>query len=91
MEYLVKTKTETITQNTVLQPEGFGGWQCVNTGTSTCTVNGFPLLPGAQVIGLDFTDEHPNVKWGEPIRIVFSGGGTNSLIIQRKKYSEIKY
>lgn len=86
--YLVKTKVETISQNTVLQPEDFGGWQAVNLGTTVATVAGVPLDPNGPVIGQDFTRLEPNAIWSEPIRITFTGAGTNKVVITRLKYTE---
>ena len=90
MKYKVKTKVETITTNTILQSEDFGGWQAVNVGDTPVNVNGVILKPDGKVIGLDYTTLHPNVVWDEPIRIVFfADGGTNPMVIvTRLKYSE---
>lgn len=85
--YLAKTKTEIIVDNTVLQAEEFGGWQALNTGTTIATVNGVPLDPNGTTVGLDFTHLQPDVIWSEPIRITFSGVGTNSVVITRIKYT----
>ena len=86
--YSLKSKSETIDHNTSLQAEGFGGWECVNIGTSTAVVNGFPLDPNGTIMGRSFTDLHPEVIWDEPIRITFEGAVTNKLYITRFKYTK---
>lgn len=90
MKYKVKTKVETITTNTILQSEDFGGWQAVNVGDTPVNVNGVTLQPDGQVIGLDYTTLQPNVVWDEPIRIVFwEGSGSRPMVIvTRLKYIE---
>ena len=90
MNYIAKTKVETINKDTVLQPEDFGGWDCVNEGDTVCVVNGVELDPYGTIVARSFTDMHPKALWGEPIRITFKGAGTNRLIVTRLKYTETK-
>ena len=87
--YIAKKKVETITKNTILQAEDFGGWQAFNTGTTTAIVDEVPISPGGSIVGLSFTDLHPEVIWGDPISITFSGSGINSVVITRLKYSKL--
>ena len=89
MKYKVKSKVETITTNTILQSEDFGGWQAVNAGNCTAVVNGVELSTDGIVVGLDFTNLPPDVIWDEPIRIVFQNDGDDKkLIVTRLKYIE---
>lgn len=89
MKYLAKKKVEIITENTVLPAEDFGAWQALNTGTTIATVDGVPLDPNGSVVALDFSHLHPSVVWGDPIRIDFTGSGTNAVVLTRIRYSEI--
>ena len=54
----VQAITQTYTTSQVINPDGFGGWMCVNIGSASATVLGYPLAPGE---GLNFlyinTDE----------------------------------
>lgn len=86
--YIAKTKTEKITSNKILPAEDFGGWQAVNEGTSKVYVSGTLLDPNGAIISVDFTNLHPEVIWGEPIKIIFEGAGTNNLTITRIKYTK---
>lgn len=90
MKYKVKSKVETITTNTILQSEDFGGWQAVNVGDTIANVNGITLEPDGKIIGLDYTTLQPNVIWDEPIRIVFlEGSGSHPMVVvTRLKYIE---
>lgn len=86
--YIAKTKTETITENKILQAEDFGGWSAINLGTTTAVINGTPYDPAGSVVGEDHTDLRPEVIWGEPIRITFTGAGTNLVVVKRIKYTK---
>lgn len=90
MAYLSKTKTQVLTENTILPPEDFGGWSALNTGDTTVTVNDVPLSPSSAVVGLDFTAMHPEAIWGEDIVVRFGNDGVSpQLVITRIKYTKI--
>ncbi len=87
--YRVRTKVQTITTNTILVNEEFGGWQCVNQGDRDVTVNGILLAAGSNIIGLDFTNLDPSVIWDDNINITFGTNGTTpQLLIVRLKYTQ---
>lgn len=86
--YIAKTKTETITENKILQAEDFGGWQAVNIGTTKCVVSGTLLDPNGAIVAVDFTHLAPDVIWAEPITIQFDGAGVNKVIVTRIKYTK---
>ncbi|MDY0142642.1 MAG: hypothetical protein RBR97_12190 [Bacteroidales bacterium] len=87
MAYSVKKKVETITSNTILVAEDFGGWQAICVGDDPVTVNGIELSPSGNVVGLDYTNLHPSAIWDDTITIRFAGTGTNpKLIVTRLKY-----
>lgn len=67
-KYQIVSKLQTVTSNTTLMPEGFGGWYAQNIGQSTVKVDGFLLEPGES---LDFSTLAPNVIWNSPITIEF--------------------
>ena len=75
-----------ITENTTLQPENYGGWLAVNTGTANVSVDGYTLEPGD---GLDFTKLDPHVLWNKQIQIVILATG-GKVRITRFIYSEAK-
>jgi len=88
--YKVTTKIEQITQNTALLADGFGGWQAICVGDTAVTVNGIELSPSGNVVGLDYTNLDPSAVWDEPIKITFTGAGTNpKLIVTRLKYIQL--
>lgn len=68
----VVTRSQTITSNTTLMPEGFGGYYAQNNGTGNVIVDGHILEPGAH---LDFSSMAANVVWSSPIVIVCETGG----------------
>lgn len=85
----VKTKVETITKNTILQADDFGGWQAVNVGDTAAIVNGVTIKANGAVVGVDYTTLRPDVIWDEPINIYFTETGTNPcVIVTRLKYIE---
>lgn len=83
MSVKVSSKSQNVTSNTTLMPEGFGGWYCKNVGNTDVVVDGFLLGAGES---LDFHDLAPNVIWNTPITIVFDGG-SGSLRITRLQYA----
>ncbi|MCM1070003.1 MAG: hypothetical protein NC346_09035 [Prevotella sp.] len=72
MSYKVKIRSDVFTQNTTVNPSDFGGWMCVNSGTTDVQVLKIVLQPGE---GLDYTSLQPNVIWDSPIPIVLMGEG----------------
>lgn len=87
-KYQIVSKSQTVTSNTTLMPEGFGGWYAQNIGQSTVKVDGFSLEPGAS---LDFSTLAPNVIWNSPITIEFPAMQTTvgSVRVIRLKYNII--
>ena len=78
MNYNIKTRTETITQNTRINDRTFGAWLAVNIGTADCTVLGITLAPGE---GLDFTHAVPaGSYWTAPIDITVQTNGAIRLV-----------
>ena len=78
MNYNIKTRTETITQNTRINDRTFGAWLAVNIGTADCTVLGITLAPGE---GLDFTHAVPaGSYWTAPIDITVQPNGAIRLV-----------
>lgn len=80
----VVTRTQTITANTTLMPEGFGGWLAQNKGTANVKVDGFELTPNSQ---LDLTNLPWYVTWNAPLTIEVEPGGV--VRIMRLKYNEV--
>ena len=56
----VSERAQTITQNTTLMPEGYGGWYCKNVGNGNVEVNGFVLGEGED---LDFMAIEPDTLY----------------------------
>lgn len=89
--YLVKNQYLTITKNTTFPPEKYGGWSLVNTGDVALTVNGVLLDPAGPVIGVDYTNLPPNVRWSDNISIRFIGTGSNpQAVLTRLEYTEVE-
>lgn len=86
--YTVKTKVEVIDSNRVLLADEFGGWDCINEGTTVAIVNNVRLDPSGTLAGRSFTDLHPEVLWDEPITVKFEGAGVNRLVVTRLKYTK---
>lgn len=90
--YKVLSKTQRITTNGTLTPEGYGGWSAVNLGDTPAEVNGQRITANGALIGVDYTHLAPNVEWNEPIRITFEEpAGTNPLVVVTRlkyRYSE---
>lgn len=80
----VINRSQTITANTTLMPEGFGGWIALNIGTGNVKVDGFVLTPNAM---LDLSHLPYNVVWNSPIPIEVESGGV--VRITRLKYNAI--
>lgn len=79
----VVTQAKTLSQNTTIMPEGFGGWWAQNIGTSDVVVDGFVLKAGEK---LDcFATLPPECVWGSPIPVVFNQPG-GQLRFERLKY-----
>lgn len=91
--YSVKSKPEVITQDTVLSPSDYGGWQAANIGDTAVTINGVLLDPAGALAGVDYTQLPPNVRWEDAITIRFSRplGSNPRVVVTRLKYNEIKY
>ena len=90
MRYLAKTKTQTITSNTILPPEDFGGWSVLNTGDTTVIINDIPTSQSGAIVGVDFTSMHPSAIYGEDIVIRFLNDGVApSAVVTRIKYTEM--
>ena len=78
----VVSKVQTITANTTLMPEGFGGWIAMNIGSADVKVDGFVLAQGDK---LDLSHLGSEVVWNVPIQIEVATGG--ALRIMRLKYN----
>ena len=82
----VTNRTETITENTRLNDNKYGGWMCVNIGTGSVVVMGYELQPGE---GLNFLDAVPAGSiWASAIDIVVNPGG--ALQLTRLQYQPVK-
>lgn len=83
--YKISTRVQTITQNTRLNEKEYGGWMCVNIGTSTAKVMGIELAPSE---GLDFLHAlQAGDLWDSPIDIEVQTGA--EIRIVRLKYIPI--
>ena len=80
----VSSLSQTITANTTLIPEGFGGWIALNIGTGIVKVDGFVLQPN---MALDLSHMPWYVTWNSSIPIEVETGGV--LRITRLKYNVI--
>lgn len=80
----VVNRSQTITANTTLMPEGFGGWIALNIGTGKVKVDGFVLQPNMVV---DLSHLPWYVTWDSPIPVEVETGGV--LRITRLKYNVI--
>lgn len=85
-KYKVIDKTFDYSENITIQPEDYGGWLAVNTGTANVSVNGFELEPGD---GIDFTHIAPEVIWNKQIVILILASG-GKVRLTRLKYTEVK-
>ena len=81
----VVNQSQTITANTTLMPDGFGGWIALNIGTGNVKVDGFVLQPNMAV---DLSHLPWSVTWNSPIPIEVESGGV--LRITRLKYNAEK-
>lgn len=81
----VTNRSQTITENITLVPEGFGGWYAQNIGDTDVEINGFVLEPNAKLDA--FSQLPPDCVWNTPIIIVFPEGGTGKLRITRLQYT----
>lgn len=77
----VQAVTKTYTESQVLAPDNYGGWMCVNVGSATATVMGYPLAPGE---GLDFLQVGEN-KWISTIAMDIPAGA--AIRITRLRFS----
>lgn len=86
--YKVLSKTQRVTSNGTITPEGYGGWSAVNLGDTPAEINGVRTTSDGALIGVDYTQLSPDVEWNEPIRIVFAEPvGSNPLVVvTRLKY-----
>lgn len=82
-QVIVVNQSQTITANTTVMPEGFGGWFALNIGTGNVKVDGFVLQPNMSV---DFSHLPWYVTWNSPITVEVETGG--KLRITRLKYSK---
>ena len=80
----VVNQSQTITANTTIMPDGFGGWIALNIGTGNVKVDGFVLQPNAM---LDLSHLPWYVTWNSPIPIEVGTGGV--LRITRLKYNAV--
>lgn len=79
----VVTQAKTISSNTTVMPEGFGGWLAQNIGTSDVVIDGFVLKPCEK---LDcYAALPPECVWTSPIPVVFNQPG-GQLRFERLKY-----
>lgn len=86
VQYDCKLRAETITENTRLNDDKYGGWKAINVGTAPVTVYGVELLPGE-----GYEEQlDPAVKWKEPIEIVVQTGGAVRLLRKLYKPKKIK-
>ena len=76
IQYEIKLRAETITTNTRLNDNKFGGWKAINIGSAPVTVYDVELQPGE---GLQF-DMQPSEVWKEPIEITVQPGGAVRLL-----------
>lgn len=79
MSYTIKQRAETITTNTRINEDTFGGWKAINIGTGNVAVFGVTLQPGE---GLDYMSAmNPGDTWSEPIDIeILQAGGAVRLL-----------
>ena len=77
---VVVSRSETISVNTTLMPEGYAGWIAKNIGTGNVEIDGFILEPGDV-----FDMSHIESVWNSSITITCQQNG--SVRIMRLKYS----
>lgn len=80
----VVNRSQTITQNTTLMPEGFGGWIALNIGTGNVKIDGFLLRPNMAV---DLSHLPWYVTWDSPLPIEVEPNGI--LRVTRLKYNVV--
>ncbi len=84
MKYRLLLRVDTLTQSTLVNPDGFGGWLVQNTGRGKVKVLGVTLAEGEK---LDYTTLQPSVQWETPISIEI----TDSIVVlHRLMYQQIK-
>lgn len=91
MNYTIKMRAETITENTRLNENIYGGWMAVNIGADPVTVYGVPLDYGEGLSSESIVHLAPGDLWAEPIDIAFQfPGGDNQLRMLRTIATPIK-
>lgn len=77
VEYDVKQRAETITENKRLNDDRYSSWKAINIGTGNVSVDGVELAPGE---GIDH-QLLPCETWKEPIDIqILTTGGAVRLL-----------
>ena len=78
--YAIKQRAETITENTRLNENKYGGWLAVNTGTTICKVYGIELQPGEGLSSQSICQLRPGDRWEEPIDIEVIAPGSIRML-----------
>lgn len=77
VEYDVKQRSETITENKRLNDDKYSSWKAINVGTGNVSVDGVKLEPGEGIAH----DLQPCETWKEPIDIkILTAGGAVQLL-----------
>ena len=79
MNYSIKVRVETITQNITLTDKNFCSWFAVNIGMVPVTVYGITLQPSEGLCSKDIIPTTPGDRWEEPIPITITTGGALRL------------
>lgn len=80
MKKTVTPKTQRYNKSTVINPDGFFGWQAINTGTENAEVGGVLLTPG---VCIDFTHLNHELTWNSPITMIASD---NAVVYMTRLY-----
>ena len=80
MNYSIKARVETITQNITLTDKNYCSWLAVNIGSVPVTIYGVQLLPSEGLCSKDIVAMNPGDFWEEPITITVQPGGALCLI-----------
>lgn len=87
-KYKVTIKSQQITKNTIVEPDGFGTFTLANLGTAPILLNDAITIPPSQRFDVPF---EPYVQMDNELKIIFQNTGslTQSAILVLLYYKEV--
>ena len=83
--YKTNFRSMVLTENSVIQPDGFTSIKLINTGDEDVTLNGNVQVATTKEF---FWDNHPSVKIDQILNVTFSGLGANPKLVVIQYYCE---